>query len=62
MTETARALLESFEALPELDKREVLAELLRQALEPPYSGPSDEDLVGAAEQLFLELERGEAKR
>jgi len=53
--------LKSFEALSEADQREVLAQLLRRAAELPYSFPSDDELVRAADQVFQELDRGEAK-
>jgi len=61
MGDAARHLLKAFEALSETERREVLEELLRRAAELPYSFPSDEELVRAADQLFRELDRLEAK-
>ena len=61
MGDAARNLLQSFEALSETERREVLEELLRRAAELPYSFPSDEELVRAAYQVFQDLDRREAK-
>jgi len=59
MTQTAKKLLEEFEALPEPERAEVLAELLRRAASLPHDLPTDEELVAAFDQLFLELDRRE---
>ncbi|MDL1952116.1 hypothetical protein FBQ97_20225 [Acidobacteria bacterium ACD] len=59
MTDTARHVIESFEALPETEKREVIAVLLRQALQAPYESPGDDELTHAADQVFLELDERE---
>ena len=61
MGNAARELLETFEALPEADQREVLALLLRRASESHYAPPSDEELLHAAEEIFKDLDRLEAK-
>jgi hypothetical protein len=61
MGDAARHILKSFESLSETDQREVLAQLLRRAAELPYSFPSDEELLRAADQVFQELDRHEAK-
>ena len=61
MGDAARHLLKSFEALSEADRREVLEQLLRRAAELPYSFPSDDELLRAADQVFQELDRREAK-
>jgi len=37
------------------------AQLLRRAGDLPYSFPSDDELVRAADQVFQELDRREAK-
>jgi hypothetical protein len=60
VTEAARRLLETFQTLPDLDKREVLAALLREATQLPYVAPSDDDLTAAADEVFLDLDRREA--
>ncbi|MBL8526983.1 MAG: hypothetical protein JNL68_04815 [Burkholderiales bacterium] len=61
MGDAARHLLESFDALSETDRREVLEELLRRAAELPYAFPSSEELVRAADQVFQDLDRREAR-
>ena len=61
MGDAARHLLKSFEALSETEQREVLAQLLRRAAELPYAFPSDDELIHAADQVFQELDRREAK-
>lgn len=61
MGDTARHLLESLEALSGTERRGVLAELLHRAAELPYSFPSDGELAHAADQVFQELDRREAK-
>lgn len=61
MGDAARHLLKSFDALSEADRREVLEQLLRREAELPHSFPSDDELVRAADQVFQELDRREAK-
>lgn len=61
MGDAARHLLQSFDTLSEADRREVLEQLLRRAAELPHPFPADDDLLHAADQVFQELERGEAK-
>lgn len=59
MTQAAKKLLEEFEALQEADRAEVLAELLRRVALSPHDLPDPDDLVAAAEQIFVELDRRE---
>jgi hypothetical protein len=59
MTQAAQKLLEEFDALPDQDRSEILAELLRRAALAPHDLPTEDDLVAAADQLFLELDRRE---
>jgi DNA-directed RNA polymerase subunit H (RpoH/RPB5) len=61
MGDAAQHLLQSFEALSETERREVLEELLRRAAELPYSFPTDDELVRAADQVFQDIDRREAK-
>lgn len=61
MTNAARQLIDSFEALPEQEKREVLAQLLRRLIDSPYPSPSDEELTHAADQVFQDYDRREAR-
>ena len=60
MGDAAQHLLKSFRALSEADRREVLEQLLRHAVDLPYSFPLDEELLSAADQVFQELDRREA--
>jgi hypothetical protein len=60
MTARAQELLHSFEQLGDVDKREIVSELLRRSTEIDTPPLSDEELVGAAEELFLQLDREEA--
>ena len=62
MTNAAKQLIDSFEALPEQEKHEVLGQLLRRLMERPYGSPSDEELIVAADLTFQEYERREAHR
>ncbi len=55
MTTQVRNILDSFDMLSEADKRELAAEIMRRSQMfdgPPLTG---EQLVGAAEETFLEL-------
>ena len=61
MTTQVRNILESFDMLPEVDKRELAAEILRRSQMFDASPLTDEQLVGAAEETFLELDRREAE-
>jgi hypothetical protein len=61
MTNAARQLIDSFEALPEQEKHEVLGQLLRRLMETPYASPSDEDLTGAADLIFQDYDRRESQ-
>ena len=49
-----------FQTLPDLDKREVLAVPLREAIQVPYQNMSDNDLASAADEVFLDLDRRDA--
>jgi hypothetical protein len=60
MGDAAQHLLKSFEALSEADRREVLEQLIRCASELPYSFPSDDEFLRAADQVFQEFDRREA--
>jgi hypothetical protein len=59
VTRATQKLLEEFEALPEEDRAEVVAELLRRTASAPHDLPSDEDLTAAADRLLIELDRQE---
>jgi hypothetical protein len=60
MSHPAEKIIESFDALSDAEKREVIAVLLRKTatLEPM----TDDELLAAADQVFLDLDHHEAKR
>jgi hypothetical protein len=59
MTHAMRQLLEQFEALPEQERSELVAELARRVALASHDAPADEDLIAAADRLFIELDRRE---
>jgi hypothetical protein len=60
MTQGARSLIEQFDALPEQERSEVLTELARRIGLSPHDLPRDEDLLAAADQRFVELDKRES--
>jgi hypothetical protein len=61
MSESAQEILESFDQLDESEKQEVASEILRRTLSFDISPLSDDELLLSAEEIFLELDRREAK-
>jgi hypothetical protein len=59
MTQAAKKLLDEFDALADHDRSELVAELVRRVALAPHDLPQDDDLVAAADGLFLELDRHE---
>ena len=59
MTQATKKLIEEFEALPDRDRSEVVAELARRVALAPHDLPEDDDLVAAADRLFTELDQRE---
>jgi len=59
VTHATQKLLEEFEALPDRDRSELVAELARRVALAPHDLRQDEDLIAAADQLFTELDRRE---
>jgi len=59
MTQAAKKLLEQFDELPDADRSELVAELVRRVAMAAHDLPTDDDLVNAADQLFAELDRRE---
>ena len=59
MTNAAQDFLRSFKALPPTDQHEVLVQLLREPIEASYETPSDDELVAAADFVFLEYDKAE---
>ncbi|MGH7774556.1 MAG: hypothetical protein ACREQA_20210 [Candidatus Binatia bacterium] len=60
MTVSGKRILESFDELPETEKREVASAILRRALRFDTPPLTDEDLVAQADDLFRELDTREA--
>lgn len=59
MESAVSGLLETFRMLPDAEKQEVVAQILRWAREADYYPLSDEDLAGAAAQVFELYDRDE---
>ena len=59
MTNAAYNFLRSFKALPPSDQHEVLVQLLREPIEVRYEAPSDDELISAAETIFLDYDKVE---
>jgi hypothetical protein len=57
----SQQLLASFERLPEEEKQQVVAEILRRTLNQDISSLTDDELTFSAEVLFLDLDRWEDK-
>ncbi len=60
MSKSSKSILESFDELPDTEKREVASAILRRALRFDTPPLSDEDLVAQADELFRELDTREA--
>jgi hypothetical protein len=61
MTAAGKQLVETFEGLPDLEKREVLADILRISRGLEYPTVSDDELMSVADDLFAEYDREEAE-
>ena len=61
MSTATLSILESFNQLPEPEKRELAAEIIRWTANLDFPPLTDEDLVIAADELFIELDRAEVK-
>jgi hypothetical protein len=59
VTQATQKLLEQFEALPDRERSELVAELARRVALAPHELPTDEDLIASADRLFAELDRRE---
>ncbi len=62
MTPVVEKLVAEVEALPEAQRQEVIAAVLRRARTEPHDPPDEADLVAAADTLFQELDRREQSR
>jgi hypothetical protein len=61
MTQAAQKMIKTFEALPEDDQRSVVLEILRRTVTEDYPPVDEADLVLAADQVFLDLDRREER-
>jgi hypothetical protein len=59
VTHATKKLLEEFEALPDQERSELVAELARRIAHAPDDSPADDDLLAATDQLFLDLDKRE---
>jgi hypothetical protein len=57
----AENVIATFDRLPETEKQEVAAAILRRTLQIDFPPISDNELVLSAEETFLELDRREAE-
>lgn len=60
MSTAVQELLKSFDRLPDAEKQEAAAEILRRSVDFEFSPLSDEELVASADELFVELDQREA--
>ena len=60
MSTDSQQLLSSFDALPLVEQREVVAELLRKAADWETPPLTDDELARMADEVFLEMDRREA--
>jgi hypothetical protein len=61
MTAEAKHILDDFQALPDTAKREVLAELVRISGRIEYPKVSDDELLSAANDVFLAYDEHETE-
>ncbi len=61
MKKSVETLLESFERLPEDEKREAAGEILKRSAKFELTPLDDDALLNAADNLFLELDKDESK-
>jgi len=61
MSPQVKKLLRSFEALPEVEKHELASAILRWSQEVEHPPMTEEELLSAANEVFLRLDREEAE-
>ena len=59
MIQATKKLLDEFDALPDRERSELVAELARRVALAPHDLPQDEDLLAVADRLFADLDRRE---
>ena len=60
MTRSVEELLNSFEKLPEAEKRELASEIIKRSLTLDLPEISDDSMLAAADQIFLQLDNEES--
>jgi len=60
MKKLVEELLNSFEKLPEAEKRELASEIIKRSLAFDLPQLSDDALILAADQVFLQLDKDES--
>jgi len=60
VTADAKHVIENFESLPDQEKIEVLAEIIRLSRDIEYPDVTDDELRSAADSVFLDYDRREA--
>jgi hypothetical protein len=60
MPQNAKTVLDAFDSLPADERERVMVELIRRAARRDHEAPSDEELIAAADRVFLELDRRES--
>jgi hypothetical protein len=61
VTAQGKHIIDEFEALPDQTKREVLAELIRSARFIEYPEVPEDELLSAANDIFLDYDRRESE-
>ena len=60
MTRSVEELLNSFEKLPEAEKRELVSEIIKRSRSLDLPQLSDNSLIVAADEVFLQLDKDES--
>lgn len=60
VTAQAKHIIDEFQALPDPAKREVLTELIRTSRFIDFPAVSEDELLSAADEIFLEYDRRES--
>jgi hypothetical protein len=60
MSSSVEQILNSFDRLPDSEKRQVMSEILRRTMQMDFPSLTDDELVLNAEALFLELDQRES--
>jgi hypothetical protein len=61
MSQGAKSVLDAFEQLSPAERAEVALEVLRRAASEQHEAPGDDELIQAADHVFLDLDRRESR-